>query len=46
MGRRAAVGKSLVEREVRQRQAREGRVQVVSGVDPDRAVEDINAVTA
>ena len=45
MGRGAAIGESLIEREVRQGQARERRVQIVSRVDSDRAVENINAVT-
>src|SRR6185503_15607019 len=44
MNRIAAISESLIEREVGQRQARERRMQVVSAVNPDGAVKDIDAV--
>ncbi len=46
MGLFAAVSERLVKREVRQREATQRRAMVVARVDPDRTVEDINAVSA
>ena len=41
-----AVGVCLIEHEVGQGQARQRRLQVVTGVDANRAVEDVDAVMA
>ena len=44
MRRGAAVGECLIEREIRERQTTEWRMQAVTGVDADRAVAQINPV--
>src|SRR2546423_7437216 len=46
MGRGVAIGKRLIQSEVRQRQTRQWRLQVVARVDANRAVVKINSVTA
>ena len=46
MGFFVTVGKGLIEGEVRQGQTAQRRMMVVTSVDSDRAVEDIDAVPA
>ena len=41
-----SIGKRLVQRKIRKREATQRRLQVIAGIDSDRAVRDIDAVSA